>query len=220
MAPRLAPLAALFLLACGRAGEPGPSTGGPSGNRPVEPVPVVGLPCEGCDTVFVGMPAAPGPETRVAAATEPGEALTIRGTVRDAGGRAVSGIVVYVYHTDAEGLYPRDEVHRTRHGRLRAWARTDELGRYTFHTVRPGSYPGTDEPQHVHMHVIEPGRCTYYIDDLLFDDDPLLTPARRAALTGRAGSGVAVPTRDDRGVWQAGRDIMLGRNIPGYPPRP
>ena len=68
------------------------------------------------------------------------------------------------------------------------------------------------------MHVLEPSRATYYVDDMLFDDDPLLTETRRKHyVRGRGGQGVAHPQRDEDGVWHARRDITLGQNVPGYP---
>ena len=104
-----------------------------------------------------------------------------------------------------------------RHGRLRGWARTDASGRYAFDTIRPGAYPDGDEPQHIHLHVIEPGRCTYYIGDVLFDDDPrLTTQARVAEEHARGGSGVVHPVGSARNGWNATRDITLGSNVPGY----
>ena len=72
-------------------------------------------------------------------------------------------------------------------------------------------------PQHIHLYVIEPGCALYYIDDVLFRDDPHLTPAvARKMDHGRGGSGIVTPERVADG-WQATRDIVLGRNIPGYP---
>lgn len=190
--------------------------------------PVVGLPCEGCEAVFVGMPETPATQARIAPASEPGEPLQIRGTAFWPDGKPAAGVIVYAYQTDANGLYPRDPGGAApngqpgvRHGRLRGWARTDAAGEYRFDTIRPAGYPGTDIPQHVHMHVIEPGRCTYYIDDLLFDDDPRLSAEQRARHDhGRGGSGIAVPTKGSDGVWNVRRDIRLGEGIPGYPPAP
>jgi protocatechuate 3,4-dioxygenase beta subunit len=181
------------------------------GREPHEPI--VGLPCEGCEWTFEGMPAEPASVARIAPAGEPGEPLRIEGTVRDAAGSARAGIVVYAYHTDAAGFYPRGVV---RHGRLRGWAKTDAAGRYAFDTIRPAGYPGTDIPQHVHLHVVEPGRCAYYLDDIEFTDDPRLAASlRRQPRPGRGGAGVATPERVEGG-WRVVRDIELGKNVNDY----
>jgi len=182
---------------------------------------VVGLPCEGCEAVFQGIPERIPQTARIAPIGEPGEAMVLRGRVTRRDGSPASGIVIYAYHTDAKGIYPRGEGltgMAARHGRLRAWARTDAGGEYRFETIRPAAYPDGRTPAHVHLHVIEPGRNTYYIDDLLFADDPLLTAESRRALTpGRGGpDSVARPVRDARGTWRTRRDIVLGEAIPGY----
>lgn len=178
------------------------------------PVPVLGGPCEGCEIVHAGMPAQLGATARIAPVGEPGEPLVVEGVVRTADGAPAAGIVVYGYHTNAKGLYPDGA---TRHGDLRGWARTGADGRYRFETIRPGGYPGRRDPQHIHLHVIEPGRGTYFIDDVLFEDDARLTPGIRAHLAGRGGNGITTPTRDADGTWRVERDIVLGLNVPGYP---
>jgi protocatechuate 3,4-dioxygenase beta subunit len=177
--------------------------------------PIVGGPCDGCEAVFEGIPAKFASVARIAPVSEPGEPLRIEGIVKDAQGKPVPGIVVYAYHTNVKGLYPSGS---TRHGSLRGWAISDAAGRYAFDTIRPGGYPNSQIPQHVHMHVIEPGRCTYYIDELLFDDDPRLTPAERKG-PGRGGVGLVVPKKDANGRWLVTRDVVLGAAIPGYPRR-
>lgn len=182
--------------------------------------PIVGLPCEGCEAVFQGLPATIAMSARIAPLGEPGAPMIIRGRVTTASGSPAPGIVVYAYQTDARGVYPTPNGFAgaaSRHGRLRGWARTGPDGDYRFDTIRPAPYPGEQLPAHVHLHVIEPGRQTYYIDDLMFDDDPLLTQAARERLTlGRGGNGIMRPIQDANGVWQARRDIVLGRRIPGY----
>lgn len=195
----------------------GCSSGSETGSPPHAREPILGD-CEGCELVFVGMPAALDWQGRIAPANEPGEALVITGTVLTGDGSPAVGMIVYAYHTDAQGLYPPATTH---HGRLRGWVRTDARGRYRFETIRPAGYPDSDLPQHVHMHVIEPGCCTYYIDDVMFDDDPRLTASKRETLvTGRAGKGLTTPRRDARGRWTVTRDIQLGVAIPGYPRSP
>lgn len=182
---------------------------------------LVGGPCDGCEAVFEGRPAKLSSSARIAPAGEPGEPMIIKGVVTDAAKRPVAGVIVYAYHTNAQGLYPgREEPRRTasqRHGALRAFAQTDAGGRYAFETIRPASYPVPNAPpQHVHMHVVEPGRCHYVIDEMLFTDDPRLTPdARRQQDHGRGGSGLVTPTRQG-GTWSVRRDITLGARIPGY----
>jgi protocatechuate 3,4-dioxygenase beta subunit len=190
--------------------------------RPVpESTPVVGGPCEGCEAVFQGMPDPVTSHARIAPASEPGAPMMIEGVVVDASGVPVEGVIVYAYHTDDRGIYPRDERFAGqaayRHGRLRGWAITDADGRYSFDTIRPAGYPETSIPAHVHMHVIEVGRCTYYIDDINFEDDPRLTPRERDRSHARGGSGLVSPRKDSSGVWMVTRDIRLGENIPGYP---
>jgi len=210
--------AVLLTIAC-LAGHAAPQGGPVTG---VEPV--VGGPCEGCEAVFQGLPAAVSTAARIAPPGEPGESMQIEGKVMHPDGTAASGTIIYAYHTNAQGIYPRDEKRRGqtayRHGMLRGWAMADKDGRYRFDTVRPAGYPNSDIPQHIHMHVIEPGRCTYYIDDIVFKDDPRLTPDRLRQLThGRGGTGLVMPRRHARGTWLVERDIILGAGIPDHPSR-
>jgi protocatechuate 3,4-dioxygenase beta subunit len=171
---------------------------------------VLGGACEGCDWVFDGQPAKLSSRARIAPAAEPGVPMVLTGRVTTLRGGPAAGIVVYAYHTDRGGLYPPAG---NRHGRLRGWAITDAQGQYRFDSIRPGAYPSRDVPEHVHMHVIEPGVGTYYIDNLEFEDDPLRS---RQVQQGRGGQGLRLPQLRD-GVWHVSRDIELGRNIDGYP---
>ena len=169
----------------------------------------------------MGLPAHPPTTAVLAPEGERGEPLRLSGRVLDAAGRPRAGVIVYAHQTDRGGAYPGERSSRDpgirRHGRLRAWATSDSEGRYTFLTIRPGSYPGTTMPQHIHLYVIEPCCALYYIDDVLFRDDPHLTPAVAVkADQGRGGSGIVTPQRAGNG-WLAQRDITLGRNVPGYP---
>lgn len=210
VAPSLFVLAVLLAAAC----APVPQAG--ARER------VLGGPCEGCEAVFEGRPRTPAAEARIAALDEPGERLLLEGTVRDRAGRPAAGIIVYAYHTNARGLYPPDTRFpgraAYRHGKLRAWARTDAAGRYAFDTIRPASYPDSDIPQHVHMHVIEPGRGTYFVDDVHFTDDPFVKGRSAESLgRGRGGLGLVTPSRDPDGRWRARRDIRLGEGIADYP---
>lgn len=174
-----------------------------------------------CIGPYEAMPAKIASHERIAPVAEPGEPLTLTGRALDANGRPRAGIIVYGYQTDRRGIYPAVNPPRSNasnyHGRLRGWARTDARGRYTFDTIRPGSYGGN--PEHIHLHVIEPGCATYIIDDLMFAGDPnldRLTTEQRAQTTpGVGGTGVATLRRKGQG-WEVTRDIHLGEKVPGY----
>jgi protocatechuate 3,4-dioxygenase beta subunit len=176
--------------------------------------------CQGCEQMFVGMPTTLAWSTRLVPANEPGEPMQIDGVVRDSSGHPAKGIIVYAYHTNSKGLYPPNPKYPDlHHGGLRGWAKTGADGRYHFDTIRPAGYPDADGiPAHVHMSVIEPGRVSYYIDEIVFDDDPRLTEKTRHEVSnGRGGPAITHPTRDAKGVWHVTRDIVLGENIPDYP---
>ena len=183
--------------------------------------PIIGGPCEGCEGVFEGLPATLVSVSRIARLGEPGQPLIIDGIARDRRGTPAGGNIVYAYQTDADGTYRADETapgnSARRHGQLRGWAVTDTAGHYRFVTIRPGRYPNRVAPAHVHMHVIEPGCCTYYIASIHFRDDPLLgTTAGRQEEAGRGGSGLTSPVRGADGIWRVKRDIRLGDGVPGY----
>ena len=170
--------------------------------------PRVGGACDGCDVMFKGMPAALDWQTVVVPPGTVGDPLEIEGVIyRKDGKTLAAGVILYVYQTDADGYY------RT----LRGWMKTDERGRYRFRTIRPGAYPDRDIPAHIHPIVKEPDKNEYYLDEYRFEDDPLLTKAKRDAHENRGGSGVVRLSKNTEGIWVGRRDIVLGLNIPSYP---
>lgn len=136
---------------------------------------------------------------------EPGEKLEFYGRVLDEHGNPLPKASVIAYNTDATGLYvPRGDPSRT--PRIRAVAATNDDGWYRFRTVRPGGYPGTDDPQHIHLH-IDAAVHRHVYRTLWFEDDPRVTPAKRRALDGET---VIVPIRKgDDGVWTTRFDVRL-----------
>ncbi len=103
------------------------------------------------------------------------------------------------------------------HGYLRGWVKTGYDGKYYIYTTIPGAYPTWDEPAHIHMTVKEDNDISeYYIDDILFEDDPLLTPKKRQRLENRCGSGIVRLVQNGE-LLVGERNITLGLNIPGYP---
>jgi protocatechuate 3,4-dioxygenase beta subunit len=176
--------------------------------------------CGDCAGPFEGMPSTFTSRARIAPEDEPGEPLVLTGQVRDASGKARPNIIVYAYHTDRFGIYPNPNPLRSmdsnHQGRLRGWTVTDAKGRYTFDTIRPASYPKTTEPAHIHMHVIERGCGTYFVDEVVFKDDPFLTPeAIKRVSQGYGGTAIVSP-RKQGNTWRITRDIVLGEKIPEY----
>lgn len=135
---------------------------------------------------------------------EPGQWMKISGQVFKSDGKTpADGVILYVYHTNAKGLYERrgDETgNGRRHGYLRGWMKTNAQGEYQFKTIKPGAYPNRREAAHVHITVLEPGKEEYWIDSFTFADDPLLTDRDRhetGVITLKEGpEGVLVGTRD------------------------
>jgi protocatechuate 3,4-dioxygenase beta subunit len=179
----------------------------------------VGEVCDGCEAMFEGMPSQLDWQTKIAPVGEPGEPMTISGTIYKADGKTpASGVILYLYHTDDKGIYspgPNQKV-ALRHGHLRGWMKTDANGRYQFTSIRPASYPSRQAPQHIHPMIKETGVSLYWIDEYVFDDDPLLSKEELTHQQKRGGSGVIHLTKNDKGEWIGKRDIILGMNIPNY----
>lgn len=179
----------------------------------------VGGGCEDCELMFAGMPTKLSWKAKLAPDDEPGERMIISGTIYKKDGKTPApDVILYVYQTDNTGRYtpaPK-QVHAKRHGHLRGWVRTDAQGRYEFHTIRPASYPNSRNPQHIHPIIKEPGLSLYWIDEFLFDDDPVLTEQEKARQVKRGGSGIIKLNKNSEGVWIGKRNIILGLNVPNY----
>ena len=174
---------------------------GPAAAQADEPLPA----CEWCGTAEA--PAGLDPSVTLAGDDEPGERLVIHGVIyRPDGETPAEDVVLYLYQTNAEGVYEKlgDETgNGRRHGHLRGWLRTDADGRYEIRTIRPGSYPGRDAAQHIHVTVQEPdGTPEYWLPSFKFADDPLLDAHPDAP-------NVVELHRGEDGVWRGRRDIVL-----------
>jgi len=180
---------------------------------------VVGGSCEGCEAIYEYGNKTLSPTDTLPDFYEPGTKLNVRGTIYKKNGTTpAGGVILYIYHTDQGGIYPKkggETGWAKRHGYLRGWIKTDDSGQYEFFTRRPGAYPGRNAPEHIHVTVKEPAVNEYYIEDFLFDDDSLLTENYQKNLPKRGGSGIVrLTNKGDLLVMQ--RDIVLGWNIPDY----
>lgn len=180
---------------------------------------LVGGPCEGCEAVHEYGNKQLGPVDTISGFHAYKPKLLIAGTIYLADRKtAAAGVILYAYHTNRTGVYPSDTPSTgwgRRHGIHRGWIKTDQTGQYEFWTFRPASYPNREEPEHIHLTVLEPGKNEYYLDEIVFEHDPLLTEAKRARMNDRGGSGI-VGLIEENGMLVARRDIVLGENIPGY----
>jgi protocatechuate 3,4-dioxygenase beta subunit len=134
---------------------------------------------------------------------ERGTPLVITGVVRDEKGAPVPHVFVRAFHADAGGVYTALDDQRPR---ICGVARTDAAGRYRFVTIKPGSYPNTREPAHVHFEMWAKGADVQRAL-LQFEGDPFLA---RAAGDGR--TAVIRPlTRDAEGTLRCERDFTVER---------
>ena len=115
---------------------------------------------------------------RVAAQGEPGQPLTVSGVVVGPDGAPVAGASLYVYQTDHEGYYGVKPASDNRNPRLKVFLRSDARGAWSFDTVKPGSYPNSKIPAHIHFEISAPGR-TAKIFEIVFEGDPFVTPEMR-----------------------------------------
>jgi protocatechuate 3,4-dioxygenase beta subunit len=181
----------------------------------------VGGPFENAEYVYIDMPSNMSSIDTSPGWTQEGQKIRIAGIIYKNDGKTPSkDVVLYYYHTDIEGKYsskPGWNSDARRHGYIRGWVKSDSEGRYEIYTVRPGSYPNTQMTAHIHITVKEKGPLSeYYIDEIVFEDDPFLDEEEKNKLTNRGGSGI-VNLNKKGNLYLGNRDIILGLNIPDYP---
>lgn len=115
---------------------------------------------------------------RVAPQGEPGQPLTVTGTVTSPDGAPIPGASLYIYQTDDEGYYGVKPVSDNRHPRLKLFLRSDPSGAWSFTTIKPGSYPKSRVPPHIHFEVSAPGREPR-IFEIVFEGDSFVMPEMR-----------------------------------------
>ncbi len=89
-----------------------------------------------------------------------GAPLTLVGAVRDTAGRALPGVLVEIWQTNAHGRYhhPHDDSPQPLDPNFQGYGRatTDAEGAYRFATIAPVAYPG--RTPHVHFRLSRGGR--------------------------------------------------------------
>jgi protocatechuate 3,4-dioxygenase beta subunit len=112
-----------------------------------------------------------------------GQRITVSGRVLDEDGRSVPGTLIEIWQANAAGRYAHKvdqwdaplDPHFTGAGRTL----TDDQGRYTFTTIRPGAYPWRNHhnawrPAHIHFSLFGQMFITRLVTQMYFPGDPLL----------------------------------------------
>lgn len=181
---------------------------------------LVGGPCEGCEAIFEYGDKILSPVDSLPDFESAKNKIKLTGTIFQQDGiTPAEDIILYVYHTDQAGIYSTkgNETGWGRsHGHTRGWIKTDADGKYTFYTFIPGVYPTRTEPAHIHPTILEPDGKYYYIEDYYFEGDELLNEKQTKPASPRGGSTGVVSLKNENDLLIGRRDIILGRNIPGY----
>jgi len=128
-------------------------------------------------------------------------------------------IILYVYHTNQEGIYKPKENPKgweKKHGYVRGWVKTDEKGQYSFYTLKPAPYPNRSEPAHIHYTILEPNGKYYWLGSSRFKGNSLLTENEINPDSPRGGSTGLLHLKKEGDIWVGTRNIVLGKNIPDH----
>jgi protocatechuate 3,4-dioxygenase, beta subunit len=112
-----------------------------------------------------------------------GERIIVAGQLRDEDGRPVRGAMLEIWQANAAGRYahPGDQHDAPLDPNFEGQARvfTDDDGRWSVTTIRPGAYPWRNHknawrPTHIHFGVHGAGIAQRIITQMYFPGDPLL----------------------------------------------
>ncbi len=180
----------------------------------------VGGGCEGCEAVFEHSNEVLASTDTLPLFEETSPKIKISGTVLHKDGiTPAEGVLLYVYHTNREGIYPKSGNETgldKRHGYIRGWIKTDQNGRYEFYTFKPGTYPSRSGPAHIHLTILEPNGKYYWVESYYFSGDPLMTDQEMNPKSPRGGSKGVLNLSQGKNILTGTRDIILGKNISGY----
>lgn len=140
--------------------------------------------------------------------------MIISGTIYAPDGRTpLEGIDLFVYQTDATGRYSTSSSGGdNRNTRIHGLVRSGADGRYEFRTIKPGSYPASRNPAHIHAYVSGSDYPEYWIDEFLFAGDPFITAETQRKFGGKGSfSSILSLQKGTDGVLRGVRDIKVER---------
>lgn len=176
--------------------------------------------CEGCEAIFEYGDRTITSELTLPDFNDEGLKIKVTGTVyKPDGTTPAENVILYVYHTNQNGIYENKNNATNwerRHGYIRGWVKTDVNGNYTFYTLKPGIYPSRSSPAHIHITVLEPDCKFYWLGSYHFAGDQLLTDDEINPVSPRGGSSGLLNLIREGDLWVGTRDIILGKNVPGY----
>ena len=181
---------------------------------------LVGESCEGCEAIFEYGDKELSPVDTLPDFHNKGLKIKVTGTIYQNDGKTpAKGVILYIYHTNQNGIYATkggETGWAKRHGYIRGWIKTGKDGKYTFYTLKPGTYPDRSSPAHIHPIILEPNGKYYWLGSYHFKGDPLLTEKEISPESPRGGSSGLLSLQKEGNLLVGKRDIILGKNVPGY----
>lgn len=181
---------------------------------------LVGAPCDGCEAIFEYGDRKLTPIDTLPDFNKTGVKIKVEGTIYQADGKTpAENVILYVHHTNTEGIYaPSDDAQGwgKKHGYNRGWIRTGKNGHYAIYTVKPAPYPNSSMAAHIHYEILEPNGKYYWLGSCHFEGDPHLTADKINPDSPRGGSSGLLSLEKEGNLWVGQRDIILGKNVPGY----
>ncbi|MFQ5627146.1 MAG: intradiol ring-cleavage dioxygenase [bacterium] len=181
---------------------------------------LIGGPCEGCEAIFEYGDRNLSPVDTLPDFHDKGPKIKVTGTIYQNDGKTpAEGIILYIYHTDQNGRYATkggETGWGRRHGYIRGWVKTGKDGKYTFYTLKPGTYPNRSIPAHIHPTILEPNGKYYWLGSYHFEGDPFLTEREKSPESPRGGHSGLLSLRKEGNLLVGERDIILGKNVQDY----
>ncbi len=148
---------------------------------------------------------------KIATDSEAGDRLIVNVQVVDQACDAITGVLIDIWQADKDGAY----FDAGSEYRLRGQVMTDEEGRFTVDTIRPGAYmlgPDAWRPAHLHFMFAKPGFSTF-ATQLYFAGDQYLSPDDGCGSCGSDDTARIIDlTRQAQGPWMGSWRAVLTKS--------